>query len=139
MINFITYDLHVTKRHASILAVLVMVALILFVYWPVQNYDFINYDDQGYVTSNDLVHAGFTCNSFLEAFNKNYLGNWHPLTMLSHMLDWQLYENHAGGHHWTNAIIHIFNTVLLFLLLRTLTGAIWRSAFVAVPVCHSSD
>ncbi|MGA3279911.1 MAG: tetratricopeptide repeat protein [Smithella sp.] len=131
MINFITYDLHVTKRHASILAVLVMVALVLFVYWPVQSYDFINYDDQGYVTSNYLVHAGFTCNSFLEAFNKNYLGNWHPLTMLSHMLDWQLYGSHAGGHHWTNVIIHIFNTVLLFLLLRTLTGAIWRSAFVA--------
>ncbi|MFZ1982139.1 MAG: tetratricopeptide repeat protein [Smithella sp.] len=132
MINFITYDLHVTKRHASILAVLVMVALVLFVYWPVQNYDFINYDDQGYVTSNDLVHAGFTGKSFLEAFNKNYLGNWHPLTMLSHMLDWQLYESHAGGHHWTNVIIHIFNTILLFLLLRTLTGAMWRSAFVAV-------
>jgi protein O-mannosyl-transferase len=131
MINFTACNLHFTKRHASILAILVMIALVLAVYWPVQSYNFINYDDQGYVTSNDLVHAGFTYNSFLEVFSKNYLGNWHPLTMLSHMLDWQLYGSHAGGHHWTNVIIHILNTVLLFLLLRTLTGAMWRSAFVA--------
>ncbi|HUN54594.1 MAG TPA: tetratricopeptide repeat protein [Smithella sp.] len=131
MINFTAYDLHVTKRNASILAVLVMVALILFVYWPVQSYNFINYDDQGYVTSNDLVRTGFTRNNLLEAFSNHYLGNWHPLTMVSHMLDWQLYGSHAGGHHWTNVIIHILNTILLFLLLRTLTGAMWRSAFVA--------
>jgi tetratricopeptide (TPR) repeat protein len=127
-----TYDLHVTKRHASILAVLLMIALILVVYWPVQSYDFINYDDHGYVTSNSLVSTEFTSDSLLKMFRNDYLGNWHPLTMLSHMLDWKLFGPRAGGHHWTNVVIHIFNTILIFLLLRTLTGALWRSAFVAV-------
>jgi len=128
----ITYKLYVTKRDKAILSVLVMIALILVIYWPVQSYDFINYDDHGYVTSNNIVQAGFTCNSFREAFSKNYLGNLHPLTMLSHMLDWQLFGPRAGGHHWTNVIIHILNTFLLFLLFNKLTGAMWRSAFIAV-------
>ena len=127
----ITYKLPVTKRDVAILSVLVMIALILVVYWPLQNYDFINYDDRGYVTSNNIVHAGFVSNSVWEAFSKNYLGNWHPLTMLSHMLDWQLFGPRAGGHHWTNVIIHILNTILLFLLFNKLTGAMWRSAFIA--------
>jgi tetratricopeptide (TPR) repeat protein len=127
----ITYKLPVTKRKAAILSVLVMIALILVVYWPVQSYDFINYDDRGYVTSNNIVQAGFTFNSLREAFSKNYLGNVHPLTMLSHMLDSQLFGPRAGGHHWTNVIIHILNTILLFLLFNKLTGAMWRSVFIA--------
>jgi tetratricopeptide (TPR) repeat protein len=127
----ITSKLPVTKRDAAILYVLVMIVLILVVYWPVQNYDFVNYDDHGYVTSNNIVQAGFVFNSVQEAFSKNYLGNWHPLTMLSHMLDWQLFGLSAGGHHWTNVIIHILNMILLFLLFNKLTGAMWRSAFIA--------
>ena len=125
------FDLHLKKRHSAMLAVLVMLALILFIYWPVQSYEFLNYDDQGYVTSNNLVQSGFSYNTISDAFSKIYLGNWHPLTMLSHILDWQLFGMRAGGHHWTSVIIHICNAVLLFLLFRAMTGAVWRSAFVA--------
>ena len=87
----ITSKLPVTKRDAAILYVLVMIVLILVLYWPVQSYDFVNYDDHGYVTSNNIVQTGFVFNNVQDAFSKNYLGNWHPLTMLSHMLDWQLF------------------------------------------------
>jgi len=131
----ITSKLSVTKRDAAILSVLVMIALILVVYWPVQSYDFVNYDDSGYVTSNNIVQAGFTCNSFREAFSKNYLGNLHPLTMLSHMLDWQLFGPHAGGHHWTNVIIHILNTFLLFLLFNRIQILHKIGDFLYKPFC----
>jgi tetratricopeptide (TPR) repeat protein len=127
----ITSKLPVTKRDAAILYVLVMIVLILVLYWPVQSYDFVNYDDHGYVTSNNIVQTGFVFNNVQDAFSKNYLGNWHPLTMLSHMLDWQLFGLRAGGHHWTNVIIHILDMILLFLLFNKLTGAMWRSAFIA--------
>src|SRR6185295_14945614 len=65
------------------------------------------------------------------AFTQPYAANWHPLTWLSHMLDCQLFGLRAGGHHFTNVILHCANSVLLFLLLQSLTRACWRSAFVA--------
>lgn len=65
------------------------------------------------------------------AFTTDYASNWHPLTWLSHMLDFQLFGFHAGGHHFTNLLFHIANTLLLFKLLRDWTGSMWRSAFVA--------
>lgn len=108
-----------------------LAALILFVYWPVKSYDFIIYDDYGYVKNNALVQSGITPGNIRQAFGAVYVGNWHPLTMLSHMLDWELFGARAGGHHWTNVVIHIISAAFLFLLLKTLTGAIWRSAAVA--------
>jgi tetratricopeptide (TPR) repeat protein len=109
----------------------VLVILVLAVYWPVQNYEFVNYDDNHYVTDNYLTQAGLTYQGIIKTFTDIHTSNWHPLTLMSHMLDWQLYRGNSGGHHWTNVVIHILNTVLLFLLIRNLTGAIWRSAFVA--------
>lgn len=108
-----------------------LTAMVLVVYWPVQHYGFVNYDDHGYVTRNALVHSGFTVNSIKRAFTDIYVGNWHPLTMLSHMLDWRIYGIRAGGHHWTNIILHILNSILLFFILQIATGALWKSAFVA--------
>ena len=105
--------------------------LILSAYWPVQKYDFINYDDTVYVTDNYQIQKGISFESVINIFSHFHTGHWHPLTMMSHMLDWQLFGDKAGGHHWTNVIIHILNTILLFLLLNKLTGAMWRSAFVA--------
>ncbi len=119
------------SRQKKIIIILVLVVLILAAYWQVQNFEFINYDDQDYVTSNYRIQSAVTLKSIIGTFTDTHTGNWHPLTMLSHMLDWQLFGEKAGGHHWTSVIIHIFNTVLLFLLLNQLTGAIWRSALVA--------
>ncbi len=120
-----------TNRHFAFLVVLMLILMVLSAYWPVQKHEFINYDDTVYVTSNYVIQKGFTFESIKDTFLHFHTGHWHPLTMMSHMLDWQLFGNRAGGHHWTNVIIHILNTILLFVLLNKLTGTLWRSAFVA--------
>jgi protein O-mannosyl-transferase len=125
------FDKFDKRQEHFILVILMLIILTLAVYWQVQNFEFINYDDQLYVTHNFKTQTGMTWESISRAFTDVHTTNWHPLTMLSHMLDWELFGEMAGGHHWTSVIIHIFNTVLLFLLLNQLTGTIWRSAFVA--------
>ena len=104
---------------------------VLAVYLPVLGMEFINFDDPDYVTENRAVRAGLTIESVSWAFAHTHSANWHPLTWLSHMLDCELYGLNPAGHHFTNLLFHIANTVLLFLLLRSLTGAVWRSAAVA--------
>jgi len=121
----------ITYRKKIIIVILALVIMNLVIYWQVRNFNFINYDDNLYVTQNPKIQSGVTCQSVMYAFTDIHTGNWHPLTMFSHTLDWQLFGEKAGGHHWTNLIIHIFNTILLFLLLNTMTGSIWRSAMVA--------
>ncbi len=118
-------------RQKQVILMLLLVIMVLGVYWPVQNFEFVNYDDQLYITENYRIQTPVTSKSILDAFMDIHTGNWHPLTMLSHLLDWQLFGVNAGGHHWTSLIIHVFNTVLLFLLFQILTGALWRSAFIA--------
>jgi protein O-mannosyl-transferase len=103
----------------------------LAVYWPVSRFEFVNFDDQGFISDNPQVRAGLTLNGFLWAFQHGVLGNWHPLTTLSHMLDCQLFGMNAGGHHLTSLLFHIANTLLLFGVLRQMTATVWRSAFVA--------
>jgi tetratricopeptide (TPR) repeat protein len=109
----------------------VLVLGITATYWAVFSYGFIDYDDPEYVWQNPQVLAGLSWPGTVWAFTTIHASNWHPLTWLSHMLDVQLYGMHAGGHHATNVLFHAANTVLLFLLLKRLTSATWRSAFVA--------
>ena len=92
---------------------------------------FINFDDTDYVTENVHVLKGLNGQSITWAFTTTEAANWHPLTWLSHMLDVQLFGLDAGKHHLTSLQLHILNSVLLFLLLVRMTGALWRSAFVA--------
>ncbi len=92
---------------------------------------FINYDDTGYITENPSVTRGVSWSGIIWAFSTFEQGNWHPLTWISHMLDCQLYGLNPAGHHLTNALFHAANTVLVFFLLRRMTGTIWPSAFVA--------
>jgi len=120
-----------TEVHKKVIIVLLLVLLPLVIYWNVQDFGFTNYDDHLYVTENYQVQEGLTWRGALDVFYDISTGNWHPLTMLSHMLDWELFGWKAGGHHWTNVLLHILNGVLLFLLLHRLTGALWRSALVA--------
>jgi len=104
----------------------------LAVYWQVQDHEFINYDDNKYITENGHVQAGLTGESIVWAFTTPYAANWHPMTWLSHMLDYELYGDRPKGHLLTNVLLHITNALLLFMVLFRLTGAIWQSAFVAV-------
>jgi Flp pilus assembly protein TadD len=110
---------------------LLLVAVTLAVYWPVTSYDFLNYDDPDYFSSNPHVQAGLTSDNVVWAFCTGYASNWHPLTWLSLMLDRELSGPGPAGPHFTNLLFHLANTVLLFLLLRQLTAANWQSAFVA--------
>jgi tetratricopeptide (TPR) repeat protein len=91
----------------------------------------INLDDPGYVFENPRIVTGLTASGVLWAFRHSQIGNWHPLTSISHMLDCQLFGLTAGGHHFTNVLLHTIAVLLLFLVLRQMTGALWRSAFVA--------
>jgi len=103
----------------------------LVVYWQTGSHEFINYDDNDYVTGNLHVQAGLTLDSLKWAATSFAAGNWHPLTWISHMIDCQLFGLAPGGHHLTSVLLHLANTLLLFTLLSRLTGSLWRSAFVA--------
>jgi len=113
------------------LACLFLVIVTLAVYWQVGNHAFVNYDDNEYVTENRHVQAGLTPESITWAFTATHASNWHPLTWLSHMTDCQIYGLNPRGHHLTNVLFHILNSILLFLIFRRMTGAFWKSAFVA--------
>ena len=105
---------------------------VLAVFSQVRNHDFVNYDDNAYVTDNPRVKAGLTLKGVSWAFKASHAANWHPLTWLSHMLDCQLFGLNPKGHHLTNLVFHLLNTLLLFYLLNRMTGARWRSLFVAL-------
>jgi len=94
-------------------------------------HDFINYDDAHYVYENTKITGGLSISGIAWAFSHIHSLNWHPLTTISHMLDCQLYGLKAGWHHFTNVLLHTLAAMLLFLALQQMTGAVWRSAFVA--------
>lgn len=110
---------------------LFLVVITWAVFGQTLNYDFVNYDDNSYVYENGEITNGLTFNGIAWAFTHVHSGNWHPLTSIAHMLDWQLFGPKAGGHHFTNVLLHTVAVVLLFLVLRRMTGSLWRSAFVA--------
>jgi tetratricopeptide (TPR) repeat protein len=108
-----------------------LMALVIAAFWQVAHCEFLIYDDWEYVVTNDMVRRGLTWEGLSWAFQKFHSSNWHPLTWISHMADVQLYGLKPLGHHVTNLIFHVANTVLLLILLRRLTGSLWRSALVA--------
>jgi tetratricopeptide (TPR) repeat protein len=109
-----------------------LLALVTFVvYWHVRDNDFINFDDNVYITENARVLNGLTWPDVKWAFTAGLPGYLHPLTWFSHQLDYQLYKNWAGGHHLTSVALHVANAVLLLLFLWRTTRLAWRSAFVA--------
>jgi tetratricopeptide (TPR) repeat protein len=120
------------KQNQLFIAICLGLAAGTFIlYWPITHDGFTNFDDDGYVTGNPHVKAGLTWAGILWAFQAGYAANWHPLTWISHMIDVQLFGMDPAGHHFMNLLFHTANTLLLFILLNNLTGAIWRSAFVA--------
>jgi tetratricopeptide (TPR) repeat protein len=116
----------------QIAAVCVILAVVtLFTFRGVRHNDFLTYDDGVYVAANSHVQQGVNLRSIAWAFTTFDQSNWHPLTWISHMVDWDLYGNNPAGHHITNACLHAANAILLFLFLIYVTGYLGRSAMVA--------
>jgi tetratricopeptide (TPR) repeat protein len=108
-----------------------LVAISLAVFGQTVRYEFVNFDDDLYVYNAPAIQAGLTVKGLALAFTSPHARNWHPLTTISHMLDCQLYGLKAGGHHATNVLLHIIAVLLLFRVLRQMTGTVWKSATVA--------
>ena len=100
-------------------------------YWPITHHPFIQFDDMAYVVDNPHVNTGLNATNFVWAFTTSEQANWHPVTWLTHQLDCTLFGVNAGAHHFVNLLYHVANTLLVFIFLRSATGALWRSAFVA--------
>jgi tetratricopeptide (TPR) repeat protein len=120
-----------SDRNRFVLICAVLAVTTLAVFQQVRTFKFVNYDDPVYVYQNAHIQNGITGQSLKWAFVSGYAANWHPLTWLSHMLDWQLFGPDPAGHHIVNLIFHVANTLLLFLVLMKMTDALWQSAFVA--------
>jgi len=120
-----------SSRRKKWLVCALLGAAVLVMFWPALHCGFVNYDDPGYVTENGHVLHGLNGPGIRWAFTGVAAANWHPITWLSHMLDCQWYGLRPMGHHLTSLLLHVANSVLLFLLLNRLTGAFWRSAIVA--------
>jgi protein O-mannosyl-transferase len=114
------------------LALLLIALLTVAVYWPVLHNGFIDYDDNEYVTANQMVRQGLTLKGALWSLGAFHAGNWHPLTWLSHMLDIELFDLNPTGHHAVSLLIHVANALLICLGLQRLTGSTVRSALVAL-------
>ncbi|MBT8368240.1 MAG: glycosyltransferase family 39 protein, partial [Deltaproteobacteria bacterium] len=120
-----------TKYRFEILISFLLIMITVAVFGQMNSHEFINYDDDGYVSKNKHVQSGWTLKGVIWAFTTQHHRHWHPVTWLSHMTDCQLFGLNAGWHHMSSLFFHIANTVLLFLLLNRATGDRWRSAFVA--------
>ncbi len=122
------------SRARLAVACLVLGAAVAVVYAQVGSHAFNQFDDDEYIVANAVVQQGLTAQSLTYAFTSCTSANWHPLTVLSHMLDCELFGLNAGAHLTVNVILHAANAVLLLLLLARLTGAFWPSLGVALLV-----
>jgi protein O-mannosyl-transferase len=120
-----------SHRHTCWLIAGALAALVLAAFWPVATFDFINYDDNRYLTANPIVQRGWSAEAWAYSWRSLDGGYWHPLTWWSHLIDTTLYGMDARGHHVTNLLIHLVNTLLLWWVLLRYTGAIWLSAWAA--------
>lgn len=116
-------------RTAGVCAALVV--LVFIVFGQVLGHEFVNFDDDYYVTNNPYINRGFSAENVAWVFQNAHVGNWHPMTGLSHILDCELYDLGPAGHHLTSLLLHAATSVLLFLVLRRMTGDFWPSAFAA--------
>lgn len=123
--------INIAHNKQKFIIYVVLILATFAVYWQVNCYEFINFDDHVYVTGNIHIQSGLTLDNFLWAFSTTYAEFWHPLTWLTLMLDNQIYDLNAGGYHLTNLILHTLSVLLLFWLFHRMTGMIWQSAFVA--------
>src|SRR5215210_126756 len=117
------------RRPVLLAAALALLTLAAF--WPTLGNGFVNLDDTLYVTANPMVRNGFSREGLAWVWTANVANNWHPLTVLSQMLDCQLFGVNPAGHHFTSLLFHLADVLLLFEVLRRMTGAAGRSTAVA--------
>ena len=111
--------------------IIVLIVSSFMAFSPIEANDFINFDDNGYITENVQVQQGINLQTIKWALTTTYFSYWHPLTWLSHMLDWRLFGADASRHHLVNLILHIGSVIFLFLFLNKTTNHIWPAAFAA--------
>src|SRR5438552_4003130 len=127
----------VATRPLTIFIYLLLVGITWSVFGQTLAYDFVNFDDHIYVYDTPEITSGMSVNGVVAAFTRPHAHNWHPLTTISHMLDCQFYRLRAGGHHFTNVVLHTITVLLLYRVLRQMTGGssrtgnIWQSGVVA--------
>ncbi len=126
-----SFSVEAKNRRIAFGICFVLVLMIWFVFGQTLTFDFVNYDDPQYVTENPLLLGGITKEGVIHALTHNDYSFYHPLTTLSHMLDVQIYGLNPAGFHLTNVVLHTASSLLLFLVLRSMTGSLWRSALVA--------
>ncbi|MEW6305431.1 MAG: tetratricopeptide repeat protein [Verrucomicrobiota bacterium] len=117
--------------HSLRLVYLGLALITLLLYLPVREHEFLNYDDDPYVTENPQVRQGLTWANIVWAFTDMHFYMWHPLTSISHMLDVELFGLNPGAHHVMNVLLHTLSTLLVFALLFRTTKTLWPSIFVA--------
>lgn len=110
---------------------LFLVAVIFAVFGQALHFGFLDYDDDQNIYGQPGITSGISPQGVVWAFTHTQVGRWVPLTAISHQVDCSLFSSWAGGHHLTNILLHAFTAILVFLVLRKLTGLLWRSAFVA--------
>jgi len=108
-----------------------LILLVLVSFGRVLWNDFVTFDDPLFVLMNRNVNTGLSWSGFIWAFTHFHTSQWQPVTWLSHMLDCQLYGLEPMGHHLSSLIIHLLSSVMLFLILERMTGALWTSALQA--------
>lgn len=121
----------IMKSHHTIIATLLLSIAVLMIYFNVQYFKFVNYDDPAYITENQIIKNGLTWKGVVWAFTTNYYGNWHPITTISFMFEYVIFRLGAGAYHWNNLLFHILNSLLLFFVFKRITHAFWQSLFVA--------
>ena len=118
------------KTNLIIYSLLVLACLLA--YWPVFDNEFVSYDDDVYITANEMVKKGLTAEGLDWAFTEGYRSNWHPLTYTTHMLDVSLFGLNPTGHHATNLLLHVLSTLFLFVALNMMTNRPWLSMWVTL-------
>jgi protein O-mannosyl-transferase len=113
---------------SKIIISLFLFVAVMIVYWQVSSFEFVAYDDSEYIA---LTSKKLSLETILWSFRTIDFANWHPLTWLSLILDYNLYGSDSGGYHITNLFFHVANTLILFFLLNKMTGGLYQSAFVA--------
>src|SRR5438270_1224201 len=119
------------SRATQVGACAVVVVLVWIVFGQTLAHDFVNYDDKTYVYGNSLVSAGLSWHGLARAFVDTQTNNWHPLTIISHMLDCQIFDLKTGGHHFINVLLNTIAVVLLLIVLLDILGLFWRGDYVS--------
>ena len=119
------------KKKYTYLIIIFLIASSCVAFGRIAGNDFINYDDNEYITENYQIQSGINLQTIKWAFTTTYCSYWHPLTWLSHMLDWSMFGANASGHHLISLFLHVGSVIFLFLFLNKTTNNIWPSAFAA--------